>query len=687
MLRDNDSTAYALARKFERKSIVQVLELQYGFQPPPPSASPAISNAVQNPPLPATALTPLSRAQEARNFIHRIMPPHRMPSKENQQAWQQFAATLSDADYIETFQDGALLSDLIVLQRDIEGGVENALSRLPLALVRRHAQEIADILAESSYVEYGEYGNESRIRYTIFSQSWPALWSRIDQPLNYDKRPDLAERIPPAFWPRLFASGYAQRDAAVTGCLLSAVDEVTFKTLWSDFQRYFTNAREEAPSLVMASYRAAREYSRCRYDSSPAVTTAKLSFLREQGVNSPRLGVSLPDAAQPENKNLIAMAAQFPAPPQGSPQLVLTPLTCKLALNELWLDELIKGGLSSGDRRPMDSVVALDIPGQSQCGIAISGSEVRGWPQQEDSFFEGPFRAGSFNCQVIELRTDGSVWFESSGQIQRFGLDVEGGWPLRPVRDVKTGKRYLFSSGVTGALCQPFSVLPSAYVWQTNPLQIVPVPMAETYKLDRLLRQQCQKDAETEQEVCEGIDPPPQPEGMNTTNTPAPLAGEAVLTALRQGQTVSIQALIDVVGAQRRQAYAAAIAKRDHARVRELLAQGIPAWWTEAEILALGKADLALPEKRRRMALLLADAQQLERTLLSARDLPESLLPWLPDQDWGPVLKAIERNQSEWQEWAQGLRDAAQENNRLDLACRIDHAMGYLCGGGINATD
>jgi hypothetical protein len=687
VLRDDTSTAYALARRFERKSVIQVLERQYGFQPPAPLAPPASASVPTTLPLTA-APVPLSRAQEARNFIDRIMPPHRVPSQENQQAWQQFAATLSDAEYAQTFENGSHLADLMFLQRDMEGGVENALSRLPLALVRRHAQEIADILAQWSFVEYRD---KSQTRYTALSQSWPALWSRINQPLNYDKKPDLAGRIPPALWHGLFASGYTDHDAAVTGCLLSALDAPAFKAIWADFQRYFTNARQEAPSLVLAQYRLAHEAQPCYYSSTPADTVAKLAFLREQGVNSP-LGLSLGDRQKAEHywgkeeiAELAAMVAQFPTPAQSSPRLVLAPLNCKLAFNDLWLDELIKGGLSSGDRRPTEYAYAIDIPGQTPCGLAISGSEVAGWPQQNDDFFQGPFREGSFNCQTIELRTDGAVWFEDSGRIQRFGRDAKGGWPLRPVRDAQSGKHYLLSAGVTGALCQQFSVLPSVYAWQTKPLDIVPMPMSitEAHMLDGLLRQQCQKVAETEQVVCQGIDPPSQSEGAGKTDTSNEPPAKDVLTALGRGQTVDIKALVDALGVQRRQAYAAAVAERNHARVRQLLAQGIPAWWTEAEILALGKADLAEAEKRRRIAVLFANANQLERALEANRNLPMSLLPWLPDSDWGTVLRVIERKPSEWLESAQSLRNAAQESGRADLACRIDHALGFLCGGGM----
>jgi hypothetical protein len=107
------------------------------------------------------------------------------------------------------------------------------------------------------------------------------------------------------------------------------------------------------------------------------------------------------------------------------------------------------------------------------------------------------------------------------------------------------------------------------------------------------------------------------------------------------------------VGGARRKAYAAAIAAHDHATLARLLAAGIPPRWTAQEIGALATASLAPEEKRRRIALLFANPGQLGRALYEGRyELPDSLLTWLPAQDWGPVLRVIERDPDNWRDSA-----------------------------------
>ncbi|XVJ70979.1 MAG: hypothetical protein HEQ39_16180 [Rhizobacter sp.] len=714
---EKTSTAYDLARQFKRNDVIKVLQSAYGFKPPTPHSKPAIG---QNTLAPARPASLPSRRQEAIALINKIVPSHRQVSKVNQQEWQTFAATLSTEEYVDIFKDGTYLPELIYLQRDIDGGIENALSRLPLDLVRRHAQEIADILAERSHVEYGP---ESKMHYSVASQSWPALWSRIDKPLRYEKRYGLVEHISPALWPGLFASGYAMHDAEATGCLLSALDIAAFKALWPEFQRRFTDARQEAPALVLAKYRIESGPSPCYYSSSPAATVAKLAFLREQGVNSSVTGLRSSALKEQGDAALVAMAERFSAPAtKVAPRLVLEPPTCNLALNDLWLDVLVNNQFHKEGRGPLEHIQAIAIPGKTKCGLGVSGDKLEGWPEREDDFFQGPFRTGSFNCQAIDSRQDGVVWFEDAGRLHSFSFDAVGSWPLRHVRDGKTGKRFMLSSGVTGPLCSPFSVLPVEYEWQTQPLKLTLVTATDGPVLDGLLRKQCKEVPETKEVFCEGIDLLAKRES-NSEAQPQPTS-ERLIATLRQGGTVEIKPLVEVLGSKRRQAYSAAVAARDHAQVRQLLAAGIPTWWTAAEILSLGQADLALADKRRRIAVLFANADHLAQVLRAANktvraelveasaylgarpfdlgangvcsvllaalnayryDVPQSLLTWLPDQDWVPVWRVIQRDPSTWFTAAKSLRDEAHKRGRTVLACRVDHAQGFLCGGGINS--
>lgn len=670
----DSATAYDLARQFKQTAVVKVLESQYGFKPPKPP-KPGVGAPRAPASAPVVPVTPQSREQQDIALMTRLVGPTLFPSEAGQREWREFAATLGPEEYIALFKDGANLENLIRLVQNTEGGLEDALSRLPLDLVRREAQVIADILARWSFVTYS---HDPRISYTTSSLSWPALWRRIDRPLRYDQKPDLAGGIPSALWPGLFASGYSRHDAEVTGCLLSVVDMTAFKALWPDFQRFFADAREKAPALVLGKYRLAREKNPCYYDSSPADTVAKLVFLRKQGVTSPVAGLRKSLLKETDDPSLAAMVATFSPQTQSAPRLVKVPPTCELALNDVWLDALVKvSGVGWGI--PAEYVQAIDVPGQDMCGLIVSGDRYHEWPEAGDDFFYGPVREGSTRC--ADPPDDGEIWVEEAGRIRSIKINddrCDGGCLLRKVLDTQTGKRYLLNEGKRGALCSQSWELPDTYEWQTSPRGSALLPSRDGALIDRLLREQCQESSESDGFVCRGLDPLVENEnGANSDD-------EDIVAALRKGGVVPIKRLVDRLGVERRGAYGAAIAAHDRAQIRHLLAAGIPARWTAAEILALGTTELPLEEKRRRLALLFADPDQFYRALNEDRyDLPEALLAWLPDEDWQPVLRVIGRNPDLWGNPAKSFRHKAKEANRSGLACAIDRAQGFLCGGGI----
>lgn len=666
------TSAYDLALQFERTAVVKVLEGQYGFKPKPlPSSSQippgrSANNAV------AAPTPPLSRVDQAAQLMAKLSrTPY--PKEAAQLEWQKFAVTLSPDEYVALFKDGTHLDELIYLVREFEGGLENALSRLPRDLVRSKAQQIADILADVSYVNYS---HELKISYNVTSRSWPALWRRIDQPLRYDNMPELVARIPSALWPALFASGYLTHDAEVTGCLLSAVDTAQLKALWPDFQRFFANARETAISLVLGKYRLAREASPCYYSSSTD-TLAKLEFLRQLGVSSQVIGLrqSLVDGEDdPALKSVIAALTEQS---QRKPRLVSAPPTCELALNEIWLNALVRGSNAESVPEAMYAQ-AIDVPGQRQCGLLVGVDEWRSEPEASDNF-EGPMREGSLRC--ADLPDHGGIWIEEANQIQQSAIsdsDCQGGCAMRKVKDTQTGKHFMLNEGKRGARCSVSWQLPDAFEWQSGPKGAKLIPSHDAALVDKLLREQCREAPESEKLSCRGID------DIGDGVSEPKKDGDDYVTTLRQGGGVYVLPLVDQIGKDRKAEYAVAIAAHDNALVRKLLSAGIPATWTAAEIRALGTAELSLAEKRRRIALLFSNAAQLNLSLKTDRyNLPESLLAWLPSQDWTPILRIIAQSPDDWRDAAGSFRKQADEAKRFDLTCAVDHALGFLCGGGV----
>ncbi|MFT3735161.1 MAG: hypothetical protein QM776_09070 [Rhodocyclaceae bacterium] len=668
---ESTTTAYDLARTYKRTAIIRVLEERYGFKPPvAPLPQPTASASSAAPTSPATPLTRIEQGHAL--LVQLLRTPY--PDKGSQAQWQAFAAKLSDEEFRTLFKDAVPLTQLVQIVRDTEGGLENALARLPRETVRQHAQLIADTLADWSFVEYGD---NPKIRYTTAARSWSALWRRIERPLDYSKQPALAGHLPPTQWPALFASGYTRHEAAVTGCLLSAMDADAFKALWPSFQQYFPDARQEAPALVLGRYRFARTHLPCYYSSTAAETVAKLAFLRTQGVTSPVTGLRPSALADASNPALLEAAAMLTPPMDAKPRLVVAPLGCNVVLSDLWLNALIRIRGVGEVPTPAEYVQAIEIPGQQVCGLVISGDSYGEYPSITDDFSEGPFRPGSINC--ADAPHDSEIWVEAKDKVPQklaTGESMRGNDALyRFVRDTQTGKRYALNSGRGGPVCSEFWTLPTAYEWQSSKQGPALVASQDSELVDSLLRRQCEETDAHAPLRCHGID---------AEASSADIEGQDTLITLRTGRRVYLEKLIDMIGAERQREYLASIFALDRVRQRALLAAGIPARWTVEAVRKISESTLPLQDKRRRIALVFADAAQLDRALggIGRDHLTEALITWLPREDWGPILRTLRRNPELWNETANRLRTAAEESNRSALACDIDRAQGFLCGGG-----
>ena len=671
VLEKGRANADDLARKYGRTAVVAVLEGRDGLKPTPPVLAPARTPARTPAPVAASAPPP-TRVQQSVALMAGLTSPGRPYTPESRaqaaQEWARWAATLSQEEYRALFADGGQFDPLVRLAGETDGGLDAALARLPLEDVRRHAQAIADALAHWSFAQYAV--QTPRIGFTGAARSWPALWRRIDQPLDYDRQLDLAARIPPALWPGLRASGYPERDAEVTGCLLATVDLPGMQALWADFQRAFSHAREAAPGLVLARWRLGRDRYPCDGGSDAAETTAKLAFLRAQGVTGPVVGVQV-DPDDPMTPALAAMVETFEPAQAPAPRLKSVPPDCRFARDDRWLDALIKARSVGWGVTPSD-VQLLAVPGSIGCGLLVSGDTTTHYPDVSDDFDDGPFRDPP-GPRCGDISDDGEAWTLGSDGVHPLPQAVGArgtGFRLRLVRDVLTGKSYLLDSGVTGASCNAYYGLPNAFEWRVQGGQPLLVDSPDAGLVDRLLRQQCKSTERTALLACEG--PIQGDETLPDDGSP--------LDWLREGHPVSLHLLVDELGAERRAAYRAALAAHDNARLRRLVASGIPAWWTADEIQALAKAELPLEEKRRRIALLFADADQLSAALLDPwQQVANTLGPWLPRQDWGPILRLVRKEPMAWYDARRRFEPADAQ-----VGCSLDRAQGFLCEGGLN---
>jgi hypothetical protein len=659
----DNTTAYELARKYKRSTVIKELESNYGFKPPvpKPTALPIVSTI-------SKPKTNVSRVDQGIDLIRRLVTTS-YTDKVAQKSWQDFAATLSAEEYVTLFNDEDRLNKLILLVRDTDGGLENALSRLPIDFVRKNAQLIADRVAEWSYVKF--YDNP-RISYTAASQSWPALWSRIEQPLNYDKTPELAGHIPPILWPMLFTSGYQKSSLNITGCLASALDPNSFKSIWPNMQQFFPDARKQILDLVLRRYMLTQDEDPCYYSSSDSETLAKLSFLREQGITGTVEGLSnfkLADTSQATKEVITNMRSTNPI----KPRLVTDKPICSLVMGDMWLNALIKTSA--------DYVQVIDIPGKQECGLLLSRETWYDFMRYQDNF-DGPWAPGFPSCP--SYNDGGAILFSENGEIREqeieTRMDDDGqDFYFNLVKDNLTGKRYLLNTGRSGASCIFRWNIPDTYEWKSSNKGIELRRSADSEMLEGLLRAQCEDINEGEPLHCHGI------EFQEAMHIDTEAKASYVMDTLRAGHRINFTAIVDALGTVRRREYLTSIIALDRKQHDVLLATGIPARWTDHAIRSIGVADITLEEKRRRIALVFTNSAQLESALYGDKYmLPKTLLTWLPRQEWGPVLQVIESNPDQWRDAAISLREEAENAGRSDLACDIDHAQGFLCGGGIN---
>jgi hypothetical protein len=126
-----------------------------------------------------------------------------------------------------------------------------------------------------------------------------------------------------------------------------------------------------------------------------------------------------------------------------------------------------------------------------------------------------------------------------------------------------------------------------------------------------------------------------------------------------------------------RKAYLDAVLALDHAALRAMHQAGVPSHWIGAAIDMVSKAEMTVAEKRRRTAWLFRDGPQLARAVQTedGSNTLSQLLPWLPAEDWGPVLKALKGRR-----WAlESLRDKADERGDTRLSCRFSTALERSC--------
>lgn len=149
---------------------------------------------------------------------------------------------------------------------------------------------------------------------------------------------------------------------------------------------------------------------------------------------------------------------------------------------------------------------------------------------------------------------------------------------------------------------------------------------------------------------------------------------EALKEALQNDESLGIAQFADTYWPQARQDFLAALLRNDRASLLRMREEGLFSHWLSAGLRALGEASaLSLMEKRRRAAWVLASDSP--RAAYDAATL-DSLLTWLPPEDWRPIVKQLRCYQREQ------LLEKVKQTKDHALSSRLQHEMNrFACEG------
>jgi hypothetical protein len=316
---------------------------------------------------------------------------------------------------------------------------------------------------------------------------------------------------------------------------------------------------------------------------------------------------------------------------------------CRFDANAIWRAALFDapqvGGLDA------DGAQLLALPGSDQCGLLLWGGSFGGRTFFTEDDFTG--------TQTFSPCTDGEsaaeLWRIVDGRLQRSDLHeltpIGGATALIDTRD---GTPLLRTGGISLGGCgeTPTNLLAWNETGAAVPLRSLPREDARV----QAYYSHCAAAVARTQE------PPAECQSAD-------------------GWALSLRDFLDRHWGAERQRYLDAVLALDSTALIELRRQPTPPHWTRDAILAVSTAPLPLADKRARTAWLFREAHLAQAV---DYDSARALRPWLPAEDWTPVLRALDGKT----ELLQMLYDdVEQEGGNAALSCRLAKALKRRCRG------
>jgi hypothetical protein len=674
-LKSGNENAFGLSVRYKRDDLVQLLKNRYGLRNRYGFGTSKVVSSIERPD--TFGFDPASPPAEnlaesdigvgsnisertSQSVIQAATPDTGQSVQRHKKQWSDFFSRLPPGAYAKLINQVHSPEDL-----------DRALADFPPEVLKRQADAALAALIMRMGMRIKDENNPRRI-YSLPADSWRVLWRYTGRPLVYPEDLPLAGQIQPELWPELFASGYADHDAeSALGCLLAEIGAADIEALWPQLEVHFPNLREAAPRMVLKRFRIPTGYT-CISRVGEDEIRKKLVFLTSLGLEGPVEGIIKRQLENIPADLLAAMEAFLPDTAKtgspSTPRLVWAEPKCAFSLDDDWFRELTRNETIS-ENVPVEMAQLIDIPGEAECGLLLGGFV---WNSSNPSdSWDGPYEDPRISCsdpvggyEFMHKRLGKLELLHT--ELNNYEAYYDAAPGLTPVLDTATGRRYYLRDGGGGSMCSGSRKFPVLYEWK-EPSKGLSLGKVTDQELDDALFEQC-RFLDNDDLFCDGID----------TEDERP-ADEFY-------GVKGYQDFLKTHGAARYDAYQAAILAFDEPKLSAMRRVGIPGNWSAEAIQRVGESTLPLEDKRKRIAWIFHDNEQLARSIRPGtfydgeqtrpiqREVLTGLLDWLPREDWEPVLRVVSGD-------VRYLSAAARQKGLARLACDIDRAQGLICGG------
>lgn len=489
---------------------------------------------------------------------------------------------------------------------------------------------------------------------------WALLTDRLVAPLSAGQSDGFPYRVPIELWSRWFELGYRMNDVHWADWILWA-DPAPFEQAWPTIARHLPDVAQRSLTWLVAPLSVGStndpEAKRLSYHGgyyNDEYFLRKMKFLDAQGVhlNTPTrwlaasyVGADKQPGEIPSVKFALAKSWVHMPPPAQRQQLERSPLGCKPSPSTTLRRSLASGSpLKSVDEEPFSiRIQPVAQPGAPDCAWLVSGST----PGGRQFIYDESFSAGVNRLTpCTEGNTSAALWNNELG-VWLSVKDMPDG-VLVPIRQKVGGASAFLSTGMDYGTCGhgPRGIF-IAHATSDGGLELE--GLTSGAPLFDALALQC---AFENLEACLGF----ETEGRHPTDA------------------VDLPTFVDEAWSKEKGEFLAAIDRLDRLALAQARDKdGIFAQWLDQALRRISAStSLSLYEKRKRVAWVLA--QRAPRATFNPETI-ETLAPWLPAEDWGPILSAIRCNRYE-------LERLAERTTALHLTAlhrRIQSAMAAAC--------